>query len=197
MLADLITSEGVVEEMTLRGPTGVMALHGGLEAGTAEAARRTAAAAGSSLYVVEQPQDLRWHVPSIRFDPKQSRKLTDFLTNVRLAVSYHGFGRRGLESTVLIGGRNQRLREALGASISRRTGLRTISDPLEIPEGLHGAHPANPVNLPEFGGAQIELAPQLREGTVLEGIVDSVARVLAAEHRSLCANPSVPPSQQV
>lgn len=189
MLADLIASEGVVEDAILRGPTGVMALHGGLEAGTAEAARRCARAAGSSLYVVEQPDDLRWHVPSTRFDPRESPKLRSFLEHIRVAVSIHGFGRRGLEETVLVGGRNERLRLRLGAAIRRRAGVAVITDGAHIPAGLRGRHPRNPVNMPLFGGAQLELAPQLRSGPRLDGIVAAVASVLAAEQEGLCPAP--------
>ena len=92
VLADLIGTDGVVEELVLRGPVGVMALHGGLEAGTAPAGRQCARLAGASFYAVVQPGDFRWHVPSTRFDPLESRKLTTFLEHVKMAVSIHGFG---------------------------------------------------------------------------------------------------------
>lgn len=189
MFAELIATEGVVEDAILRGSIGVMALHGGLEAGTAPAARRCARLAVASLYTVVQPQDFRWHVPSTRFDPTESQKLRVFLERVRLAVSFHGFGRRGFEGTVLVGGSNQRLGLLLGAAIERGTDLRVITNPGEIPPGLRGAHPRNPVNLPEFGGAQIELSPQARESGVLDDVVAAMAAVLAAEQAGVCAIP--------
>jgi phage replication-related protein YjqB (UPF0714/DUF867 family) len=181
VLADLIATEGVVEEATLRGRVGVMALHGGLEAGTAPAARRCARLAGASLYAVEQPAGFRWHVPSTRFDPAESAKLERFLDHVRVAISFHGFGRRGLEHTVLLGGTNIELRHRLAAAIERATPLRPIADPESIPAGLSGAHPLNPVNIPEYGGVQIELSPQAREKPIVAALVDAVAAVLAAE----------------
>lgn len=186
MLEELIATDGVVEDAVLRGRVGVMALHGGLEAGTATAARRCARATGASLYVVVQPDDIRWHVPSTRFDPAQSRKLQGFLEHVSLAVSFHGFGRRGLESTVLVGGGNERLRRRVGAAIARRTELRVIADPERIPRGLRGLHPRNPVNLPEFGGVQIELSPQSRRDGHLAKVVAAVSAVLIAEQASVC-----------
>jgi phage replication-related protein YjqB (UPF0714/DUF867 family) len=188
-LADLIATDGVVEESKLRGRVGVMALHGGLEAGTAEAARRCARLAGASLYTVEQPPDFRWHVPSTRFDPAESEGLRSFLEHVQLAVSFHGFGRQGLEGTVLLGGTNERLRHRLAAAVARATPLRPVADPESIPAGLRGAHPRNPVNLPDFGGVQIELSPQAREETTIVGLVHAVAAVLAAEQSSVCAAP--------
>ena len=189
VLADLIASEGVVEDLVLRGQTGVMALHGGLEAGTAEAARACARKAGASLYVVEQPEDIAWHIPSTQYDPGQSAKLKSFLEHVRLSVSIHGFGRRGFESTVLVGGRNEPMRARVSEAIRRRTAVVVHSDPEEVPSGLRGLHPRNPVNLVELGGVQIELGPELRSGPVIDGIVDAVAVVLAAEQASICARP--------
>ena len=82
MLADLLVSPGVHEHVVLAGSVGVMAIHGGLESGTAEAALSVARASGASAYVVTQPDDLRWHVPSIRFDPDQSPNLRAFVDHV-------------------------------------------------------------------------------------------------------------------
>ena len=181
VLADLIATEGVREESLLRGRTGVMAIHGGLETGTASAARRCAELAGASLYAVEQPPDLYWHVPSTRFDPAQSHKLRTFLDHVLVAVSFHGFARRGLEYSVLVGGTNDRLRHRVLAAIELSTSLRAVADPELIPPRLRGAHPRNPVNLPAHGGVQIELSPRARKPGTLEPLVVAVAGVLAAE----------------
>lgn len=189
VLADLIGTDGVVEELVLRGPVGVMALHGGLEAGTAPAGRQCARLAGASFYAVVQPGDFRWHVPSTRFDPLESRKLTTFLEHVKMAVSIHGFGRAGLEGTVLVGGRNTRVRRAIGRAITRNADVRVIADSNRIPAGLGGMHPRNPVNLPEFGGVQIELSPQARNEGVVDAVVAAVASVLAAELSGVCGSP--------
>lgn len=185
LLADLISLPGVVETSRLDGAVGVMAIHGGLEAGTAEAAARIAGRSHSSVYAVVQPDDLRWHVPSIRFDPAQSVALRAFLEHVRLAVSLHGFGRRGLEDVVLVGGSNRRVARLIGDAIERRSPARVIADLDAIPSGLRGTHAANPVNLPEFGGVQLELSAGARQPDVLSQIVHAVASVLAAEQRGL------------
>ena len=192
MLADLIASPGVTERVLLNGTVGVMALHGGLETGTAEAAVDIADRVGASLYAVVQPDDLRWHVPSIRFDPNESKGLRTFLEHVRLVVSLHGFGRPGLESCALLGGSNRRVAGVIGHAIERRDAVRVVADIDAIPAKLRGAHPANPVNLPEFGGVQIELAVEARQPEALAGIVDAVVSVLANEQRSLCIAEGAP-----
>ncbi len=181
VLADLIATEGVREESLLRGRTGVMALHGGLEVGTASAARRCAELAGASLYAVEHPPDVHWHVPSTRFDPAQSQKLKDFLSHVLVAVSFHGFVPLGLEDSVLVGGTNERLRRRIGAAIEDSRKLRAVADPELIPPRLRGTHPRNPVNLPANGGVQIELSPKARKPGTRESLVVAVADVLATE----------------
>lgn len=190
MLAELIATRGVVEELDLAGSLGVMALHGGLEAGTADAARRTAAAVGASSYVLMQPDDLAWHVPSIEYDPRQSPRLRRFLDHISFAVSFHGFGRRGMEDTVLLGGRNRRIAGLLAAAITRRSRLTVIDDPELMPASLRGMHPSNPVNLPENGGVQLELSPGARTPEALEAIIDAIAAVLQAEAASVCPAPS-------
>src|SRR4051812_40841374 len=82
-----------------------MAIHGGsLERGTAEVARRAAARTGASLYAVEQPDGLQWHVPSHLYDPAASPSLFAFLNHVDAVVSVHGYGRDGFWTTVLVGG---------------------------------------------------------------------------------------------
>ncbi|MDZ4827532.1 MAG: poly-gamma-glutamate hydrolase family protein, partial [Actinomycetota bacterium] len=70
MLDELLACPGVEERTDLRSPVGFLALHGGLEAGTAEIAAAAAAAADASLYAVVQPDDLHWHIPSHRYDPE-------------------------------------------------------------------------------------------------------------------------------
>ncbi len=187
MLADLLATPGVVETLDLRGPAGVMALHGGLEHETAAIAAQAAAAAGASSYRVVLPDDLAWHVPSTRFDPTQSDRLRRFLEHVRLAVSVHGFGRRGLERTVLVGGGNRRLAGRVAAALLRHTSLRVVDHVDGMPPGLRGLHPRNPVNLPAGGGVQLELSPGAREPEAAAGVAAAVASVLQAEQRSLCA----------
>ncbi len=186
MLADLIASPGVEEIVVLRGRVGALALHGGLEEHTADAADTVSTRAGASHYAVVQPDDLRWHVPSVAFDPADSAALRRFLSHVQVVVSFHGFGRRGLEGTVLLGGSNRRLAGLLARSLRAGTDLRIIEDLDAIPDGLRGLHPRNPVNLPELGGVQVELSPGAREPGSLTALTAAVSDVVAAEQRSLC-----------
>src|SRR5690348_14787354 len=69
---DLLAHPEVVEERVLASPVGFLALHGGLEPGTAEIARTAATRAGASWYVIVQPDDLKRHVPSHEHDPADS-----------------------------------------------------------------------------------------------------------------------------
>ncbi len=186
LLAELLATEGVREEVAIRGQVGVMALHGGLEIATSSAARRCAELSGASLYTVEQPSDFRWHVPSTAFDPRESPGLERFLSHVLVAVSFHGFGRRRLEDSVLVGGRNTRLRRRIAYALDALTSLRVVTADDEIPAGLRGTHPANPVNLPSHGGVQLELSPQARRPEPLDELVRAVASVLRAEQSSVC-----------
>ena len=85
MLADLLAHDGVCETLELRGRFGFMAIHGGsLERGTAEVARRAAGRCGASLYTVELPDGLHWHVPSHLYDPAVSPQLFAFLDGPRI-----------------------------------------------------------------------------------------------------------------
>ena len=180
MLAELIATPGVEEIVARRSRVGVMALHGGLEDRTADIAAEVSRQVGASLYAVVQPDDLRWHVPSIEYDPAASPALRDFLEHVTLAVSFHGFGRRGMEDTVLLGGSNRRAAALLAASLRERTGLRIVDELDDMPAGLRGMHPRNPVNLPADGGVQVELSPGAREPSAAADVAGAVAAALAA-----------------
>src|SRR5215470_20235272 len=57
--ADLLAHPDVVEHLELRSSVGLLALHGGLEPGTAEIAQAVAASTGASCYTISQPTDLR------------------------------------------------------------------------------------------------------------------------------------------
>jgi phage replication-related protein YjqB (UPF0714/DUF867 family) len=168
MLGELLDHPGVEEQCELRSRFGLLAFHGGsLERGTDAIADAAAERAGASLYVVRQPPDLRWHVPSTAFDPADSPALAAFLDHVDVAVAIHGYGRTGMWTTLLLGGRNRLLAARLGAAL--RTGLGdgfTVADDLAaIPQRLRGLHPRNPVNLPRGEGVQVELPPRVRSGT--------------------------------
>jgi phage replication-related protein YjqB (UPF0714/DUF867 family) len=168
MLADLLAHPGVEEVCELRGPFGLMAFHGGsLERGTDVVAEAAAERSDASLYVVRQPEDLTWHVPSVAFDPAASPALAAFLGHVEQVVAVHGYGRPDMFTTLLVGGRNRvlaaRLRTALEAGLG--AGFTVVDDLGRIPQALRGQHPRNPVNRPRLAGAQLELPPRVRPGT--------------------------------
>lgn len=164
MLAELLAHDGVRETCELRSRFGFMAIHGGsLERGTAEIARRCAAETGASLYAVEQPEDMQWHVPSHLYDPTVAPNLAEFLDHVDLAVSLHGYGRDGHWLRLLVGGSNRTLAATAAARLRAELDEFEVIDDVEaIPRELRGLHHRNPVNLPREGGIQIELPPRVR-----------------------------------
>jgi phage replication-related protein YjqB (UPF0714/DUF867 family) len=180
MLRELLAHPLVSEEMRLGGPVGVMAIHGGIEAETAEMAREVADATGASLYVVEQPEELSWHVPSIRYDPAHSEHLRSFLGHVRTVVSMHGFGRAHLPRTVLVGGLNEHFRTRIAAGLRDATSLRIVDEIDEIPSMLRGRHPSNPVNMARQHGVQLELSGGARLSPHRDMVVKAVAATVAA-----------------
>lgn len=174
MLEELLAHEQVTETCVLRSRVGFMALHGGIEEGTAELATRAAARAGASLYTVVVGDGLWWHVPSIHFDPEQSLQLAEFLDHVEVVLSLHGYGRKDLKATVLLGGAHRSLARAVAHQLRAHTELSVMSDIADIPPGLRGLHPANPVNLATHGGVQIELPPSARNGAVAAGVTKAL-----------------------
>src|ERR1700686_3643002 len=120
---------------------GLCALHGGLEQGTAEIAEAAAQAAGASFYAGVQPDDLRWHVPSHRYDPDLSDGLRAFLAGIDVVISLHGFG--GVRdaddrwTTALLGGSNRELAADLEQVLTRALPqYRWIADLDAIPRHL-------------------------------------------------------------
>jgi phage replication-related protein YjqB (UPF0714/DUF867 family) len=166
--ADLLAHDGVEEDLELRSGFGLMAFHGGnLEEGTDLIAAAVAEQAGASLYAVRQPASLRWHVPSIEVGPSDSPALAAFLDHVDVAVAVHGYGRDGLWTTLLLGGRHRPLASHLGTHLrAAMPGYEVVDELEEIPSDLRGVHRANPVNLPRQGGVQLELPPRTRSRTV-------------------------------
>jgi phage replication-related protein YjqB (UPF0714/DUF867 family) len=164
MFDELLRHPGVTEELELRSPFGFMAFHGGsLERGTDGIAREAARRSGSSYYGVLQPDDFRWHVPSTAFRPEHSTSLGSFLDHVAVVVTVHGYGREGMFTTVLLGGRNRELAMHLAAELRPALPHYAFVDQLdEIPSPLRGLHPENPVNRPVHDGVQVELPPRIR-----------------------------------
>lgn len=160
---------GVIEECELRSRFGFMAYHGGgLEETTDVIARRAASDAGASYYGVVHPPDWSLHLPSTRIDPDHSAAMTAFLDHVDMVVTVHGFGRRTLMTSLLLGGRNRALARHVATHLRRRLPAYDIVDDLErIPSELRGIHARNPVNLPVHAGVQLELPPRVRGSSPL------------------------------
>jgi phage replication-related protein YjqB (UPF0714/DUF867 family) len=178
--AELLAHPEVEERSHLAGPVGVMAFHGGLEAGTAEIAEQAAEASGASLYVVRQPAPLRWHVPSHSVDPAGSVALCEWLAHVEVAVALHGYGRVRQPRRILLGGRNRAVAARLAECVAGRLPhLAVVVDLDEIPVELRGLHWGNPVNRPRRAGVQVELPPSARDRRLDPGAPDLVAAALA------------------
>ena len=116
--ADLLAHPDVEERSLLAGRLGLMAFHGGLEAGTAEIAEAAAQASGASLYLVRQPPGLRWHVPSASVNPADSSALTAWLGHVDVAIGVHGYGRIRQPRRILLGGTNRELAARLAGYLA-------------------------------------------------------------------------------
>jgi phage replication-related protein YjqB (UPF0714/DUF867 family) len=162
--AELLAHPDVVEELVLESPVGFLALHGGLEPGTAEIARESAARASASCYVIVQPHDMKRHVPSHRSDPACAPQLAAFLAHVEVIVSVHGYwGHDDLHTALLVGGADRRLASEL-AEVLRGAlpDYQVVDDLARIPRRLRGLDPRNPVNHAGGGGVQVELPHPVR-----------------------------------
>jgi phage replication-related protein YjqB (UPF0714/DUF867 family) len=164
---ELLAHPDVVERSLRRTSFGLMAYHGGLEGGTSEIAEAVADATGASLYTVNQPAHLRWHVPSRSVDPAASPDLAAWLEHVEVAIALHGYGRIARPRRILVGGTNRALAGVVASELAGHlNGFEIVADLDEIPADLRGLHPDNPVNRPRNGGVQLELPPSAR-GTSL------------------------------
>ena len=163
-LEELLACPGVEEEVILRSRFGFMAFHGGsLEPYTDTIAMASAAACGASVYVVRQPPNLHWHIPSTRYRAQESTKLAAFFDHVDVVITVHGYRRKAFPRHVLLGGRNRQLARHVAAHL--RPGLRgyVVEDELEnIPESIRGVRGDNPVNVPVHNGVQVELPHEIR-----------------------------------
>jgi len=182
-LGALLEEPGVDEILSLAGPVGIMALHGGgQDRVTDEIAAEAASRSGASLYAVVQPATLRWHIPSYRYSPEESQQLRSFLDHVRVVISVHGYGvdnwrmdwqPPGFESTrlgqfhareaFLLGGRNRARAADLAARLrSALPGYEVWDDLDRIPPKAACQDPRNPVNLAPEGGVQVECPARVR-----------------------------------
>lgn len=171
----LAAAPGVVEKTHLAGDVGVMALHGRLERRTEWIAEAVAVRTGASLHTVTVPPDLWWHVPSTRFGEAPSPGLAAFLTHVRVAVSIHGYGRRGMERVVLLGGRNRSMAADIAERVRAAGVLEVIDDLDAMPRGLRGQSLRNPVNAPPEAGVQVEVPSGARSGQPFWALVGAIA----------------------
>lgn len=167
--AELLAMDDIVEECVLRSTFGVMAYHGGgLEEMTDVVARTAAELAGASYYGVVHPADWTLHLPSTRITPDHSAALASFLGHVEIVITVHGYGRRNLFTSVLLGGQHRTLAAHVAGHLRRTMPAYDIVDDLDrIPTELRGVHPRNPVNLPPQRGVQIELPPRARGSSPL------------------------------
>jgi phage replication-related protein YjqB (UPF0714/DUF867 family)/cation transport regulator ChaC len=163
-LTELLATPGVTEIVELRSSFGLMAIHAGeLEQATDVVASLAAERSDSSYYGVIHPDDVDHHLPSIRYRPDESAALARFLDHVDIVISVHGYGRRGMWTSILAGGTNRELADHVAEHIrSTVDGYDVITDLDRIPRELRGRHRTNPVNLPEHGGVQLELPPRVR-----------------------------------
>lgn len=184
---EVLALPDVVEECELRGRVGFMAYHGGgLEEMTDVIARSAAVRSGASYYGIVHPAEWTLHLPSTRITPDASERLTGFLDHVDVVLTVHGFGRRSLMTSVLLGGRNRDLAAHVARHLRARLPAYDIVDELDrIPSELRGMHERNPVNLPRDGGVQIELPPRVRGSSPLwwdweDGLVPHTRSLIAA-----------------
>ena len=162
--AELLAHPDVVEELVLGSRVGFLALHGGLEPGTAEIARAAADRSCSSSYVIVQPHDMKRHVPSHQTDPACAPQFAEFLRHVEVLVSVHGYWGRGhLHAAILLGGADRGAAGALAVVLrSALPDYRVVDDIDVIPRRLRGLDPRNPVNHGPRGGVQVELPHPVR-----------------------------------
>ena len=185
--AELLALPGVTEELELRGRFGFMAYHGGgLEEMTDVIGRAAAERSGASYYGVRHPPKWELHIPSTQVSPDQSPVLAAFLDRVEVVVTVHGFGRRSLMTSLLLGGRNRDLAGHLAGHLRSALPAYDILDDLDdIPPELRGVHARNPVNLPPLAGVQIELPPRVRGSSPLwwdweDGLVPHTEALIGA-----------------
>lgn len=167
--AELLALPEIDEQCILRGRVGFMAYHGGgLEEMTDVIAATAAERAGASYYGVIHPPDWKLHLPSTKVTPEASASLSAFVAHVEVVITIHGFGRRPLLTSLLLGGRNRDLAAHVARHLRPRLPAYDVIDDLDrIPTELRGVHERNPVNLPRGGGVQIELPPRVRGSSPL------------------------------
>ncbi|MFF4508180.1 poly-gamma-glutamate hydrolase family protein [Streptomyces sp. NPDC001401] len=153
--------EGVrlLATLTPGGDTGVLALHGSNEGGTAELARSVGELCDATSLVFTQPGVPEpVHIPSPRMAVEHCGLLRDFLAQVTVVVSLHGHMRPTAPRSIFLGGGNRPAARLLADELDAlRPEFEAVTDLDEIPVSLRGLHARNPVNLTRGGGVQVEL----------------------------------------
>ena len=204
MFEDLLAQPGVEEICELRSRFGLMAIHGGnLERGTDVIAAAAAERAGVALYVVRQPPGLRWHVPSVAFDPSASPALARFLDHVDVAVAVHGYGRPDMWTTLLVGGQNRPLAATLRSALEARwaTASRWSTTSSASPSPCEASIPATPSTCPGVPvsssscphGCGPAPAPTFRPG--YEAAITAALVEVASAHEAASRDAGPPPAQ--
>jgi len=161
--SELLAHPEVREHLVVGSTVGFLALHGGLEPGTAEIAAAAAEQSGASCYSVVQPDHLKQHVPSTEIDPQVSAPLARFVAHVTTVVSLHGYWGHGPHPSVYVGGTGRDDAHRLAALLREALPDYAIVDDLDaIPRRLRGTSARNPVNAVPGGGVQLELPHPVR-----------------------------------
>jgi phage replication-related protein YjqB (UPF0714/DUF867 family) len=169
---------------SLRSRVGVLALHGGLEGGTAELAAAIADASGASLLCFRQPPTIARHLSSHRMANPGCAHLSMFLEHVDLVVSVHGHLRPDEDHQIYLGGSHRAAAEVVARHLTAQAPTFVpITDISRIPPSLRGLRPDNPVNMTARGGVQVELPLSARDAYPQAGpreFIDPPASVTAA-----------------
>jgi phage replication-related protein YjqB (UPF0714/DUF867 family) len=187
--------------LTLRSRLGVLALHGGLEGGTAELATAIADICGASLLSFRQPFATARHLASHRMADPGFAHLTTFLQHVELVVSVHGHLRPSEYDQIYLGGSHRTAAEVLARHLAAEApAFVPVTDISRIPPSLRGLRPDNPVNMAARGGVQVELPLPARDAFPQTGpreYIEPPATVVSALSRAileLARRPNLNPS---
>jgi phage replication-related protein YjqB (UPF0714/DUF867 family) len=181
--------------LTLGGDTGLLALHGSNEGGTAELAWSVGELCDATSLVFTQPGAVEpVHITSPRMAVEHCGLLREFLAHVTIVVSLHGHMRPTAHRSIFLGGANRPAARLVAAELDAlRPEFEAVTDLDEIPVALRGLHARNPVNLSRGGGVQVELplAARTRRQRWVPGVPDnpprSVVDALAKGVESLAA----------
>jgi phage replication-related protein YjqB (UPF0714/DUF867 family) len=164
-LADLIAHPDVIEYTTLKGPVGIIAIHGGnIERGTEQIAAYTAIHSNASLYAISprtKKRDWKFHISSNKINPDESEKLTQFLDHITTAISIHGHVIK--RNVICVGGLNHGLRRKIVHTLREDFDIVDAVEEKGVCRNLSAQNPKNVVNLAKEKGVQIEIPLLMRK----------------------------------